>query len=104
LAFLATAPKPFAFLATARTRPFIALLLTSPRYRTTPEIRPADLLRDPLGALLFVERLALEDFARVLRPELLRERAFVEPALRALPRERPFAARFVFFWAICPPS
>jgi hypothetical protein len=104
LALLATAPRPLALLATARTRPFIDLLLTSPRYRATPEIRPADFLGDLVGALFLLERLAFADFAPLLRAELLRERALVEPALRVLPPERLFPATFVLVWAICLPS
>jgi hypothetical protein len=69
-----------------------------------PEIRPADFLRTPLAALLVVEGIAREDFALVLRPELLRERAVAGRALRLLARERFVPARFVFVWAICLPS
>jgi hypothetical protein len=103
LALLAAVPMPLALLATTRTRPFIALLLTSPRYWATPEIRPADFLGDLLGARLLLERFAA-DFAPPLRAVLLRERALVEPALRVLPLERLFPATFVLVWAICLPS
>ena len=79
-----------------------------------PVIGPPDFLRDPLGALFFVARLALEallldarraleEVAPLLRAEVLRERPVVEPLLRGLPREPLFPLRFTFVWTICPP-
>jgi hypothetical protein len=44
-------------------------------------IGPPDFLCDPLGALFFGARLALEGFAPLLRAEVLRERPVVEPLL-----------------------
>jgi hypothetical protein len=97
-----------ALLATARTRPFIDLFLTlPPRYRVRPVIGPPDFLRDPLGALFFVARLALEallldarraleEFAPLRRAEGLRERPVVEPLLRGLPRDPTLPLRFTF--------
>jgi hypothetical protein len=73
----------------------------------TREIRPADLLRVLLGALLLVERLALADFEPLLRAELRRERTVFEPVLRVAPPERLLPARFdpvVLVWGICPLS
>src|SRR4029450_5916510 len=75
---------------------------------------PPALPRDPLGALFFVARLALEallldarraleEVAPLLRAEVLRERPVVEPLLRGLPREPLFPLRFTFVWTICPP-
>jgi len=55
--------------------------------------------RDPLGALLLVARRAPDDFAPLVRVEV-RERPFIEPAFRALPREPLFPIRFAFVWAI----
>jgi hypothetical protein len=104
LAFLAAVPTRLALLATARTRPFIALLLTSPRKWATPGIRLAGFLGDLLGALLLLERFAFADFAPLLRRELVRAPALVEPTLRVLPPERLFPARFVLVWAMSLPS
>jgi hypothetical protein len=59
-------------LGTARTRPFLDLLLSSRVSDATPAMRPADFLRELLGALLLVERLALEDFEPLLRAEFRR--------------------------------
>jgi hypothetical protein len=75
-------------------------------------IGPPDFLRDPLGALFFVARLALGalllDARRaledpLLRAEVLRERPVVEPLLRGLPREPLFPLRFTFVWTILSP-
>jgi hypothetical protein len=77
-------------------------------------IGPPDFLRDPLGALFFVARLALEallldarraleEVAPLLRAEGLRERPVVEPLLRGLPREPLFPLRFTFVCTIFPP-
>lgn len=79
-----------------------------------PVIGPPDFLCDPLRALFFVTRLALEallldarraleEVALLLRAEVLRERPVVEPLLRGLPREPLFPLRFTFVWTICPP-
>ena len=77
-------------------------------------IGPPDFLRDPLGALFFVvrlavealrldARLALEEVAPLLRAEVLRERPVVELTLRGLlPREPFVPLRFTFVWTICP--
>jgi hypothetical protein len=100
LAALPTAPRPFAFLATAptplrvtaRTRPLIDLFLTSRLDRATAETRPADFLRDPVP---LVEGLAFEDFTPLLRFELVRELAVIEPALRAFLFDRLVPAGFV---------
>jgi hypothetical protein len=80
-----------------------------------PVIGPPDFLRDPLGALLFVARLALEallldarraleEVAPLLRAEELRERPVVEPLLRGLPPEPLLPLPFTFGWDICPPK
>ncbi len=100
LAFLATAPTPRR--ATARTRPLIDLLLAPRLYGAVPEIRPADFLRDPLGALR-VERLPFILFTLLLRGELARERVTARLALRVPPREPLFPARFVVICAIRKP-
>jgi hypothetical protein len=79
-----------------------------------PVIGPPNLLRDPLGALFFVARpavealfldarRALEEDSPLLRAEVLRERLVVEPLLRGLPPEPLLPLRLTFVCAICPP-
>jgi hypothetical protein len=106
----APAATRLAFLVTARPRPFLMAALTRPDdlplalplNGATVEIR-AGFLRDVLRPLLFLERVAVLDLALALCIEFLRGRAGVERRLRLLLAEaRP--VRFVFVWAICPPS
>lgn len=100
LAVLATAPTPFRVMA--RTRLLIDLLFASRLCVAVRETRPADLLRDPLGALRVARRPFIA-FTLPLRAELAPERVAVRRALRPPPEPR-FPAPFVLVCGILPTS